>query len=107
MSRLVQKLFDARPNGSQDTVTVDVRRLKSVLWLIMLLLPLSSLSTFVVTGQRQLNDMRADMAQQCARLDKKDMEHDAAFALIRQQLEQVNGNIKLLLDIELEKRGKR
>ncbi|MFA5161297.1 MAG: hypothetical protein WC421_03540 [Elusimicrobiales bacterium] len=101
MSRLVQKLFDARPNGSPDTVTVDVRRLKSVIWLLMLLLPLSSLATFVATGQRQINELRAELAAQRRRQDSKSMELDAALALIRQQVERASRDISLLLDIEM------
>ena len=103
-NKAVKFVFGAKENGSPETLVVNADRLKNVLYLAGLLAAASSMTTFVLTGQKQVDGLRGDFGAACAKFERKDMEHDAALSLIAQRLDQMNGNMERLLDIALEQR---
>ena len=106
-NKAVKVIFGAKENGSPENLVVTADRLKNVLYLAGLLAAASSMTTFVLTGQKQMDGLRGDFGTACAKFERKDLEHDAALGLIVQRLDQMNANIERLLDLQLAKTARR
>ena len=107
INKAIQRLLNAKENGSPETLVVHISQLKGLLWLMCLCVAASSVITFTLTGQKQVDTLRSDFAASCSRYDKKLYAHDEALALLQQQLGQINQNVQRLLDIQLGQGGRK
>lgn len=114
MTKVLQAVTGAKDTDTDGVVAVPVARLKTLGVLAGLLVAASSIVTFIMTGQSQLDAVKTRLAESCARSERKDAEHDANLQLIQQQLGQLNGSMEKmdvkmerLLNYNLEQAGRR
>lgn len=107
MTKLVKIVYGAKPNGSEETMTVSLQRLRLILVIASLLIPLSSVITFVTTGNAKVERLTQDLSFSVAKFERKTSEHDAVIALIQQELSQIRSTTDKLLDIQLANQGRR
>ena len=104
LNAAIKKLLNGKENGSPETLIVQMSQLRNLMLLGGLFIAASSIITFALTGQKQVDALRGDFSAACIRHDKKDMEQDAALNLIEQRLGQIDQNVQRLLDIQLKER---